>query len=102
MTPERSLPPWEYLRLASDPSLQNYELTRLNHAANLRKEIAVLVDAWVENNAYALLARWLLENPGQLRPPDLLEQTPDPQGDLFAGASLPIRARVAPRSEAAD
>lgn len=97
-----TLPPWEYLRLASDASLQSYELTCLNHAANLRKEIAVLVDQWIENSACALLARWLLENPAYFRPPDLLEQPPHPQGDLFAEASLLIRARVARRTDAAD
>jgi len=55
-------PPWEFLLSASRNSLQNYELSRLSHAANLRKEIAALVDLWVEENSAAMLARWLMEH----------------------------------------
>ncbi len=58
--------PWEYLRNASVRSLESYELARLSHAANLRKEIATLVDQWVDETATALLARWLLEHWTQL------------------------------------
>ncbi len=54
-------PPWEFLFSASPFTLQSYELSRLNHAANLRKEIGRLLDQWMEENACALLARWLIE-----------------------------------------
>jgi hypothetical protein len=54
-------PPWEFLLSASRNSLQSYELTRLSHAANLRKEIGALLDQWLEENASAMLARWLME-----------------------------------------
>jgi len=54
-------PPWEFLLSASRNSLQSYELTRLSHAANLRKEISALLDQWLEENASAMLARWLME-----------------------------------------
>lgn len=54
-------PPWEFLVSASPFALQSYELSRLNHAANLRKEIAHLLDQWLEENACAMLARWLIE-----------------------------------------
>lgn len=60
-------PNWEFLLSASSNSLQSFELSRLNHAANLRKEIAKLLDSWLDENASALLARWLLrqrEHPG--------------------------------------
>ena len=50
--------PWEYLRHASVRSLESFELARLGHAANLRKEIVALVDQWLEESATALLARW--------------------------------------------
>jgi hypothetical protein len=40
--------------------LQSYELTRLSHAANLRKEIGALLDQWLEENASAMVARWLI------------------------------------------
>ena len=57
----RTQPPWEFLLSASRNSLQSYELSRLNHAANLRKEIGRLLDEWIEENTCAMLARWLLE-----------------------------------------
>ena len=56
----KTQPPWEFLLSASSSSLQSYELSRLNHAANLRKEITQLLDSWLEENASALLARWLM------------------------------------------
>jgi hypothetical protein len=43
-------------------SLQSYELSRLSHASNLRKEISALIDQWVEENTSAMLARWLMEH----------------------------------------
>ena len=54
-------PPWEFLLSASRNSLQSYELSRLSHAANLRKEISQLLDSWLEENTAAMLARWLME-----------------------------------------
>jgi hypothetical protein len=57
----KTQPPWEFLLSASRNSLQSYELSRLNHAANLRKEIAALFDLWIEENSAAMLARWLME-----------------------------------------
>jgi hypothetical protein len=61
MTHYKTQPPWEFLLSASRNSLQSYELTRLSHAANLRKEISVLLDQWLEENTMAMLARWLME-----------------------------------------
>jgi len=61
-------PPWEFLLSASRNSLQSYELSRLSHAANLRKEIGQLLDSWLEENAAAMLARWLMENHAQPAP----------------------------------
>jgi hypothetical protein len=54
-------PPWEFLLTASRNTLQSYELSRLSHAANLRKEITSLLDQWLAENAAAMLARWLME-----------------------------------------
>src|SRR5271170_7068189 len=56
----RAQPPWEFLLTASRNSLQSYELTRLSHAANLRKEITALMDQWLEENSSAAVARWLI------------------------------------------
>ena len=52
---------WEFLLGSSKSTLQAYEQSRLNFAANLRKEIAQLLDVWVEESSNALLARWLIE-----------------------------------------
>ena len=57
----KTQPPWEFLLSASRTSLQSYELSRLSHAANLRKEIGALLDLWMEENSAAMLARWLME-----------------------------------------
>jgi hypothetical protein len=63
----QSQPPWEFLLSASRTSLQSYELSRLSHAANVRKEIAQLLDTWLEENSNAMLARLLLEQPEFVR-----------------------------------
>lgn len=54
---------------AARNSLQSFELSRLSHASNLRKEIAALEDQWLEENAVAMLARLLLKGASVLRPP---------------------------------
>ena len=59
MATRRITPLWNYLHEASNPSLESFELSRLNHAANLRKEIAALLDQWIEETAEAILARWV-------------------------------------------
>lgn len=74
MNCQKAQPPWEFLLSASRISLQSYELSRLSHAANLRKEIGALLDLWLEENACAMLARWLLEQHG--RPAPLFADTP--------------------------
>lgn len=62
MSSYKTQPPWEFLLSASRNSLQSYELSRLGHAANLRKEISALIDQWMEETSAALLARWLMEH----------------------------------------
>lgn len=62
MNSQRIQPPWEFLLSASKTSLQSYELSRLGHAANLRKEMTALLNQWLEENAAAMLARWLMEH----------------------------------------
>jgi hypothetical protein len=52
---------WEFLLTSSKTTLQAFEMSRLNLAANVRKEIVQLLDAWVNENSNALLARWLIE-----------------------------------------
>ena len=55
-------PPVEYLAGASKISLESFEITRLNQAANLRKELREVVEEWIEAEVEARLARWVLEN----------------------------------------
>lgn len=62
MTRYKTQPPWDFLLSASRTALQSYELTRLSHAVNLRKEIGALLDQWLDENACAMLARWLMEH----------------------------------------
>lgn len=78
-------PPWDYLREASTPSLRSFELSRLNHAANLRKEIGALIDQWLEETASALLARCMLARVEQRRSaPPRLGPRPEPEDNPLA------------------
>ena len=80
---QKTQPPWEFLLSASRTSLQSYELSRLSHAANLRKEIGALLDQWLEENACAMLARWLMEQrerPSQVREPVSSGESPVKSG----------------------
>src|ERR1700680_5117285 len=94
MATRRIAPPWDYLHDASMPSLDSFELSRLNHAANLRREIAALLDQWIEETAQALLARWVREDRklGQQPhpPPDSLPQVEPP---FFEPAATPFPPR---------
>jgi hypothetical protein len=57
----QSPPPWDVLLGASRNTLQSYELSRLNHAANIGKEIKHLLDSYIEESSHAMLARLLME-----------------------------------------
>jgi len=77
MSLSRITPPIDYLSSASRASLESFELSRLNHAANLRRDITALIDQWIEETADAMLARWMLDHHQLLHPasaptPDLL------------------------------
>jgi hypothetical protein len=55
-------PPIEYLLVCSGISLRDFELNRLNAAANLRKQIIKMEDDLRQAMAEAELARWLMEH----------------------------------------
>jgi hypothetical protein len=75
MNTRSTQPPWEFLLCASRSSLQSFELSRLAHAANLRKEIVALIDQWIDENATAMLARLLIQQrEGSPGTPDLLSE----------------------------
>ena len=91
-------PASDYLHTASNASLESYELSRLNHAANLRREIAALIDQWIDETAQARLARSILEE-RQLRRSTLRCEPlpPQPQLPFEVLASSEIATlRVAP------
>lgn len=52
----------EYLGTASVSALQSFELSRLNSAANLKKQIGGLIDELTNEQSAALLARFLIQN----------------------------------------
>jgi hypothetical protein len=96
----RIVPPLEYLRQASPASLQSFELSRLNHAANLRREIGALIDQWIQESSEALLARWMLDHRNSLHEPsrpasDLFQSFLDPAAPPAPDASR-ISADIVP------
>jgi hypothetical protein len=95
MTTSRFNPPLDYLQAASRASLQSFELARLNHAANLRQEIAALIDQWVQETSEAMLARWMLDHhkslrPAAMNPADLVRTFVDPASSSLQESLLPI------------
>jgi len=87
MSISRIVPPLDYLKEASRASLQSFELARLNHAANLRREIGALIDQWIKESSEAMLARWMLDqraSPREPAPPapdmfqTIFDNPPDP------------------------
>jgi|SRR5437870_8241159 len=83
MASRRITPPWDFLHEASNPSLESFELSRLNHAANLRKEIVALLEQWIEESAEALVASWVRED--RKLPPQ-----PDQMLDILPRTELPF------------
>jgi len=83
MARNHARPPWEFLLSASRNSLQSYELSRLAHASNLRKEAGPILDQWVEELASAMVARWLLEHPER----DAAPVPPEAQSESAASVS---------------
>jgi hypothetical protein len=95
MTISRFTPPLDYLQAASRASLQSYELIHLNHAANLRQEIAALMDQWIQETSEALLARWMLDHhkslqSSSLSSPELLRTFVGPAAALFPESQSPM------------
>lgn len=52
----------EFLRESSPALLGSVELASLNRAANMEKEIRVMLEQWANDLATALLARFLIDN----------------------------------------
>src|ERR1700680_4579345 len=99
MTISRFTPPLDYLQAASRASLQSFELTRLNHAANLRQEIAALIDQWSQETSEAMLARWMLDHHKSLQsspmsPSEVVRTLIDPAAALFPESQPPMPEMV--------
>ncbi len=95
MTISRFTPPLDYLQAASRASLQSFELTRLNHAANLRQEIATLIDQWITETSEAMLARWMLDHHKSFQSPsmsttEVVRTLVDSVANLFPESQPPI------------
>jgi hypothetical protein len=95
MTITRFTPPLDYLQAASRASLQSFELARLNHAANLRQEIAALIDQWIQETSEAMLARWMLDHHKSLQASpmtasEVVRTMFDPPSTLFPEAQPPL------------
>jgi hypothetical protein len=95
MTISRITPPLDYLQAASRASLQSFELARLNHAANLRQEIAALIDQWIQETSEALLARWMLDHHKSLQASpitatEVVRTMLDPPTTLFPESQPPL------------
>jgi hypothetical protein len=100
MTISRFTPPLDYLQAASRASLQSFELTRLNHAANLRQEIGSLIDQWIQETSEAMLARWVLDHHRSLQsspmsPSEVVRTLIDPHATLFPESQPPLSDIVA-------
>ena len=57
----------KFLWESSNGVLGEYELARLNHAANLKKQLRALIEQLVDASAEAEFVRWLMENREELR-----------------------------------
>jgi hypothetical protein len=104
MSISRLVPPLDYLRAASRTSLQSFELARLNHAANLKREIAALIDQWIQERSEATLARWMLDHHESLHnlpssAPETLASFPEPEVDPLPDSPMPraVIIRAPPR-----
>ncbi|MFZ0821427.1 MAG: hypothetical protein WAM91_15270 [Candidatus Acidiferrales bacterium] len=86
--------PYQFLLKASVPTLQSFELSRLNHAANLKKQISELIDQYLDESTAALLARAMILRMTRARPHsvDRKRQLPAPHSAI-ASDRLLVSAR---------
>jgi hypothetical protein len=58
----KKVTPFQYLLECSHMSLEDFELARLDRAANLRKQLRDIAEEWVEAEVEAQLAHWVRGN----------------------------------------
>ena len=97
MTITRFTPPLDYLQAASRAS--SAEAFRTSRAsttpANLRQEIAALIDQWIQETSEAMLARWMLDHHKSLQSApmcstEVARSLIDPAASLFPESQSPI------------
>jgi hypothetical protein len=97
--------PLEWLASATDTSLENFEMKRLEYAANLRKEAVAMGREAHAAEVAAGVAAWLRENRAKLLRTAGLEKMPgvgaDQPGDAVAHGPAPVRAEERRRTNAA-
>lgn len=59
--------PVSFLFHSSSMTVSEYELSRLNLGANLKKQVRVMLDQIVDNMVEAQFARWMTDNREELR-----------------------------------
>src|ERR1700679_165974 len=55
-------PPLDFFLTSSATGLQSYELSRMNHAANLRKELRQIMEEWIQAEVNSRFARLVMES----------------------------------------
>lgn len=60
------IPPVDFFLECSVKSLQDLELVSLSHSANLSRGLRETLEMWVEREATAMLARWMIEHREEL------------------------------------
>jgi hypothetical protein len=71
----------QYLSDCSEESLESFELSRLNRASNLRKELSQVAEEWVDAEVSFRLARLLVDH---RRPDPRTAETQSPRAVIFA------------------
>lgn len=66
-----ALPDIEFLLESSMRSLEDLELSARNRSANLSKAVRAELDAWIEQQAAAMLVRWMIEHRDALVFPEI-------------------------------
>jgi hypothetical protein len=95
--------PLEFLLYASRRSLEDFELSRLNHVALLAKRLRETLHEMVEESALAMLARVLIENE-RLRSMtvDPLQESFNFSGNAFRDEPCGIPTAGHPKSKLRD
>jgi len=98
--------PVQFLLDASSGIVGEYELSRLNQAANLRKELRSVLEQMIDEIAEARFARWMLDNREELRamidPLDAIQETFDFIGGKLGESGTPAGAPRGLETDIAD